>query len=128
MGLTANENFQYEVSDRLVRLVQLRELQKSINRTMAFVDGGTVEKPKALTPKEILAELENKAASKKHSENYEHRKKLGLVIRRRKVFVYSQADQFLASDEGSYWKREKRSLTKYNSNSKMFEYTVLRNS
>ena len=124
MGLTVNENFQYDVSDRLIRLVQLRELQKSINRTLKQVDGDFVEKPKSLTPSEILAKQEGKATKKRQSENYEHRKKLGVVIRKRKVPAYSQADQFIA--EHGYWTRERRSLTKFQSNSLMYEFTRLK--
>lgn len=43
------------------------------------------------------------------------------VIRRRRKFVYSQADEFLATH--GYWNSEKRSLTRYHSNSLMYEYS-----
>ena len=43
------------------------------------------------------------------------------VIRRRRKFVYSQATEFLATH--GYWDSEKRSLTRYHSNSLMYEYS-----
>ena len=43
------------------------------------------------------------------------------VIRRRRKFIYSQADEFLATH--GYWNSEKRSLTRYHSNSLMYEYS-----
>lgn len=43
------------------------------------------------------------------------------VIRRRRKFVYSQATEFLATH--GYWNSEKRSLTRYHSNSLMYEYS-----
>lgn len=45
------------------------------------------------------------------------------VIRRRRKFVYHAANEII--DKG-YWVREKRSLTKYHSNSLMFEYSVIK--
>lgn len=45
------------------------------------------------------------------------------VIRRRRKFVYYAANEII--DKG-YWMREKRSLTKYHSNSLMFEYSVIK--
>lgn len=49
-----------------------------------------------------------------------HKKK---VVRRRRKFVYHAADEIINK---GYWSREKRSLTKYHSNSLMFEYTQIR--
>lgn len=43
------------------------------------------------------------------------------VIRRRRKFVYSQANEFLSTH--GYWDSEKRSLTRYHSNSLMYEYS-----
>ena len=45
------------------------------------------------------------------------------IIRRRKAYVYHAADKVI--DQG-YWSRERRSLTKYHSNSLMFEYSLLK--
>ena len=42
------------------------------------------------------------------------------VIRRRRKYQYSQANEYLATH--GYWQRDKRSLTKFASNSLMFEY------
>lgn len=44
-------------------------------------------------------------------------------VRRRRKFVYNAADAII--DKG-YWSREKRSLTKYHSNSLMFEYSRIK--
>lgn len=44
------------------------------------------------------------------------------VIRRRRKFVYSQADQVISK---GYWIREERSLTKLHSNSLMYEYRLV---
>ena len=44
------------------------------------------------------------------------------TIRRRRKFVYHAADAII---EQGYWKREKRSLTKFHSNSLMYEYKRL---
>lgn len=49
-----------------------------------------------------------------------HKKK---TIRRRRKFVYHAADEVIAK---GYWKTDKRSLTKFHSNSLMFEYSVVK--
>ena len=89
---------------------QLKLLQQETNRALSFVDGDRVSDPVALVTN---ANVEPIKSGRQHK-----------VIRRRRLMVYSQADQFLA--ENDYWHREKRSLTKFHSNSTMWEYTTIR--
>ena len=113
MGLTVNENFQYEVSNRSMLIAQLKELQRSTNFALRAVDGNFVEKPTSLTGTPDI----KPASETRHRRQHK-------VIRRRRKMVYSQADQLLS--EKTYWQLEKRSLTKFHSNSLMYEYSIIK--
>ena len=95
----------FRIADRDDRLENVSEVEKQA---------------KHLKEQQILASV---AIGKTEASTNKASSTDRVVIRRRRKFHYSNVDEILAK---GYWKTEKRSYTKYGSNSLMFEYTQIR--
>lgn len=99
----------FEKVKERVSIAQVHEHLENVNP--ALIMQKHLEEQQALSSKLIdTPDAKTDAKTTKHK-----------VIRRRRKFVYSQADQLLS--EKGYWTIERRSLTKLHSNSLMWEYS-----
>lgn len=101
----ANNEYGYETVKLGTLLANnIKQYNKDVNELLAKTEASVTQLVKEI-------ELPVKQSHRVHT------------IRRRRKFVFHAADQIINK---GYWSREKRSLTKYHSNSLMYEYTLIK--